>query len=401
MNCEDMMKIPALQKVLNLKAGEKGLSHSVRWIYFADCLQCVQSEYNMENYIHGGEFVILTNRSVTEDHEKLMKLISQMWEYGISALGINEGQIPDELVAYCEDNRLPLFELPEKFPLIDLSQILCQELVREEGARNSKEQLFSSLLNSEHLSRETILSQARALQVDLTGSLAVIEFHFQKETKEAWQKDAAVLSKKMISMIHRELSCLENMLILPQMESVLLLAPVERIGIEPLKDLLSQICDKVESSCRVAVEVGVGSSSEYLEDIKKSRKEAETAIRIARLTKSRTRVSFYSDQGVYALISQIPNGKMLDTFVDNHIGKLMSADALQEGNLCETLENYLAHNCNAKEAAEAMYIHRNTFNYRMRKIQEILGKDFNDLNDCLMVKLAFMIRDYRNWQRHG
>ncbi len=98
MNCTDMIQMPELKDVLKLKAGESGLWHVVRWIYFADCLQCIKSEYMLENYIHGGEFVILTNRSVTDDSEKLMSLIGQMWEHGIVALGINEGQISEELL---------------------------------------------------------------------------------------------------------------------------------------------------------------------------------------------------------------------------------------------------------------------------------------------------------------
>ena len=51
MNCKDMMQIPELTEVLKLKAGKNGLEQSVRWIYFADCLQCVKSEYKIENYI--------------------------------------------------------------------------------------------------------------------------------------------------------------------------------------------------------------------------------------------------------------------------------------------------------------------------------------------------------------
>ena len=149
MNCKDMMQIPELTEVLKLKAGENGLQKSVRWIYFADCLQCVKSEYKIENYIHGDEFVVLTNPSVTDDSKKLMALIHQMYEYRITALGINEGQISEELIEYCEEKNLPLFELPEKYPLIDLSQIICRKLVLEENDRNAAEQLFSSILDAE------------------------------------------------------------------------------------------------------------------------------------------------------------------------------------------------------------------------------------------------------------
>ena len=133
MNCEDMVKIPELENVLLLRAGAGGMKNIVRWIYFADCLQCVQSEYKVEDYIHGGEFVILTNRSVTDNKDTLIGLIGKMLAHGISALGINEGQISDELIQ---------FELPEKYPLIDLFQILCNKLVLEENNKNLEEQLL-------------------------------------------------------------------------------------------------------------------------------------------------------------------------------------------------------------------------------------------------------------------
>jgi hypothetical protein len=58
--------------------------HPIRWIYFADCLQCVKSEYRMESYIHGSEFVVLTNRDLTDDSLKLKELIAKMQEYDIA-----------------------------------------------------------------------------------------------------------------------------------------------------------------------------------------------------------------------------------------------------------------------------------------------------------------------------
>ncbi len=67
MNCEDMINIPELKDVMNLRAGFDGINHTVRWIYFADCLQCVKSEYRIEDYIHGSEFVVLTNRNLTDN----------------------------------------------------------------------------------------------------------------------------------------------------------------------------------------------------------------------------------------------------------------------------------------------------------------------------------------------
>ena len=174
MNCEDMIKIPELKNVFNLKAGFNGIKNAIRWIYFADCLQCVKNEYHVEDYIHGGEFVVLTNRDVTENKDRIMGLVSDMVKHGIAALGINEGQILPELAAYCDKENLPLFELPEKFPLVDLSQILCKRLVLEENNRNLEEQVFASILDAEHLNRDSVLEQAEFLNIDL--SLTIVAY---------------------------------------------------------------------------------------------------------------------------------------------------------------------------------------------------------------------------------
>jgi len=81
--------------------------------------------------------------------------------------------------------------------------------------------------------------------------------------------------------------------------------------------------------------------------------------------------------------------------MESRIGKLIKADQMQEGELCETLEAYLEHNCNANATAEALYIHRNTMRYRMDKIRKILEDDISDLSVFLELKLAFAIKRYR------
>ena len=108
MNCRNMMQIPELTEVLKRKQGK------TVWSSLSDgaILQtaCSASKVNtgLNNYIHGGEFVVLTNPSVTNDSRKL---------------------------------------------------------VLEEKDRNAAEQLSSSILDAEHLSRERVMAQARYLNL--------------------------------------------------------------------------------------------------------------------------------------------------------------------------------------------------------------------------------------------
>ena len=399
MNCRDMMQIPELTEILKLKAGENGLEKSVRWIYFADCLQCVKSEYRIESYIHGGEFVVLTNPSVTDDSRKLLELIRQMYEHGITALGINEGQISEELMRYCEEKNLPLFELSEKYPLIDLSQIICRKLVLEENDRNAAEQLFSSILDAEHLSRERVMAQARYLNIDLEGSFFVAEFAFASEnTESGWEDDDSLAAGRNVKrMLRAEFSSFikQDILILPQAGSILALIPDREETESCIKEIFSGIVDRAQREYGLDLRIGVGNSKAYLDEIKKSRNESSAALRAAEVSGLKGKIFFYRDQGIYTLLSHVDDIRILDTYVEEKLGKLLQADELNDGKLSETLENYLNCSCNAKKTAEEMFFHRNTLNYRLKKIREILDCDLEKLDTCLELKLAFLIWRYR------
>ena len=326
MNCEDMINIPELKNVLNLKAGFDGIKNTIRWIYFADCLQCVKNEYRVEDYIHGGEFVVLTNRDVTENKERIMGLITDMVKHGIAALGINEGQILPELASYCDKENLPLFELPEKFPLVDLSQILCKRLVLEENNKNIEEQIFASILDARHLNEDKVFEQAAAVDIDLSGSFCVIEFAF--DTDKSTNKDLLEVGRKLRNIINTQFSICRGLtvLVMQQTGSVLSLVSTDVIKENDLRTVLEKIVDNAGKKYRIKLNVGIGSRVDYIEDVMQSRKEAAAAIKAAGVAESGEHIFFYREQGVYTLISKITDEKFLDEFVDKNIGKLIDAD---------------------------------------------------------------------------
>ena len=126
MNVEELRNMPRLRAGLKLVAGENGLDRHIRWIYFADCIQCVRDKKNPADYIHGEEVVIITNVTLTDNDDIVLGLIRSMNQKNIATVVVNEGQISTRVAQYCEQIRLPLFELSKDLHLIDLSQIVCQ-----------------------------------------------------------------------------------------------------------------------------------------------------------------------------------------------------------------------------------------------------------------------------------
>lgn len=239
-----------------------------------------------------------------------------------------------------------------------------------------------------------MLEQAQFLGIDLTGSFCVVEFVFGKNRRGS--KDLLSTGQEIRSIINMEFSFYSgNVLVMPQTGSVLALVSTDRISDEDLKAVLKRIIENAERKHHICLKAGIGSSVEYLEDVKSSRREAAEAVKVALVSDTEERIFFYKEQGIYTFISKVTDSRFLDDYVVKNIGKLIDADEINNGSLCETLESFLNHNCNVKETAQSLIIHRNTLNYRLNKIRELLGVDFENLDTCLELKLAFMIRSYR------
>ncbi len=398
------MNMKQIKDGMKLVAGEKGIKRNIRWIYFADCIQCLKEDFNLAELIHGGELVIVTNERLTGDDEKIIDMIKVMNEKEISAFVINEGQISKRVMDYCNEIELPLYELSVNLHLIDLSQIVCKALVEEESNINSRERILSTILYSEDLRIDDILEQAKYIGINLSGKqrIIVISINELNKNNNLGEGKFMKIQENIKKDIESEVSAygLKKLVTLSQSNYIVSLLPLNIFSNEILTSILKKIIKKSEGIYEISIRVGVGTAYEYIEDLKKSYQEAKSAIDISNIMTKEEKIYFYENLGIYSLITQISNGKFLDEYVESKIGKLIKMDKMQEGDLCDTLETYLEYNCNANAASESLFIHRNTMRYRMDKIKKILDNDINNMSVLLELKLAFAIKHYRD-RREG
>jgi purine catabolism regulator len=93
------------------------------------------------------------------------------------------------------------------------------------------------------------------------------------------------------------------------------------------------------------------------------------------------------------LLLQIEHNPELAAFHDVILGNLLAHENGRE--LIHTLEVYFTHHGNLSQAAEALFIHRNTLLYRMERIASITGLDLDDPETRLAVQLALHIERMR------
>ena len=106
-----------------------------------------------------------------------------------------------------------------------------------------------------------------------------------------------------------------------------------------------------------------------------------------RLGESKT--LYFPDLSVNRLLLQLENHPELPAFKKEILGSLLAYDSNEQ--LIQTLEAFFDNNGNLSQAAEGLFVHRNTLIYRMERIAEITGLDLDNTETRLAVQLALRI----------
>ena len=91
------------------------------------------------------------------------------------------------------------------------------------------------------------------------------------------------------------------------------------------------------------------------------------------------------------LLASVP-GSVLRSFRDRLLGPLLAYDERHRAELLPTLREFLACSGSWNACAARMYVHVNTVRYRIRRIEELTGRDLSCLDDQVDFFLAVRIR---------
>jgi purine catabolism regulator len=119
--------------------------------------------------------------------------------------------------------------------------------------------------------------------------------------------------------------------------------------------------------------------------------EARYALQLCR-TEGRLQAEF-ADLGTYQLLLSLQDPEALRTFADSVLGPLDGYDRSHGGELLVSLRAFLDRNARWESAARELFVHRHTLRYRMRKVEELTGRDLASARDRMEFFLALRARD--------
>jgi purine catabolism regulator len=104
-------------------------------------------------------------------------------------------------------------------------------------------------------------------------------------------------------------------------------------------------------------------------------------------------VASWRDLGAFTLLLSVQDDDALHLYCDSVLGPIEDGDSEYGGELLRSLEAFIEHNGQWERAAREVYCHRHTLRYRMRKVEELTGRDLSRAHDRIEFWLALRARE--------
>jgi PucR family transcriptional regulator, purine catabolism regulatory protein len=100
------------------------------------------------------------------------------------------------------------------------------------------------------------------------------------------------------------------------------------------------------------------------------------------------RVATYRDLGSFQLLLSLQDDEALRLFCDSVLGPIEASEGPYGGELMRSLEAFIEENGQWERAARRLYCHRHTLRYRIRRVEELTGRNLGSARDRIEFWLA-------------
>ncbi|MGE7609026.1 PucR family transcriptional regulator [Peribacillus frigoritolerans] len=138
----------------------------------------------------------------------------------------------------------------------------------------------------------------------------------------------------------------------------------------------------------------VGKFVTNLNEVRNSYTSAKETMNIREKIPNELNSFFYEDLYIFRMVLAAHDQGILNEFIADYIGPVLSQDQQNSGELLKTLKTYLQCKGAKKETAEQLHIVRQTLYHRLEKLYELIGRDFMDPYKRQAIEVAISAYEY-------
>ena len=314
------------------------------------------------------------------------------------AIGIHAGSQPLGTI-WVQEGAKPLEERSQR-ALLGAARVAAVHLIRQRAEASAAPKLRENLLAGLLDGKVDAASVAGNIGADADRPAVVVVFTLRGRAGVSDRSELELERTEMTSLISVHAAAYRRSALVTNLGSRVyaLLPDLPGTALSGVLGMTREIVAAAGQHLRAGVQAGVGAAVPTLEDVSRSRAEADRVLdamahdldnRIATIADVRARV-------VLSELLTVLGGN--ERFRDPRIDALCAHDAEHTGALARSLLSYLESFGDVRSASAALHVHPNTLRYRIRRAGEISGIDLSDPAERLAAHLHLLLhrRNERN-----
>jgi purine catabolism regulator len=358
---------------LKLVSGQGSAATHVRWIHSTELPDPTP-------WLKGGELLLTTGLQLTAPKPQ-RELIERLADHDIVGLGFGTGfahkRLPAALVTAARKRDFPLFEVPYELPFIAITERAFARLLDERYEMLQRTMAGDVLAEalSGRLYPEDLQSRLRPFGIG--EQVAVLAF------RPADPSAAALAVERILER--------ERVGNLVAVRVGLLCAVVDASAIDPVA-LAGRV--RAELVPRFGEMHASASRPAATHSLRMSFHEARCALEAVRLRNGDApEVASHEDLGAFQLLLSLQDDDALNSYCRSVLGPIEQGEGEYGDELVRSLDVFIENNGHWEKAAAALYCHRHTLRYRIRRIEQLTGRDFSSARDRIEFWLALRGRE--------
>jgi len=367
---------------MKLLAGNKGLTNLVEWVHIVE-------DQEVSAFLHGHE-IIFTAGYMNRGEVWLLEFIQELYKSQISAFVINLGPyiktIPKSVIAYCDEVGLPLFTIPWKTRMVDVTRDFCTRIMHNENVELSIATTVKDIIfrvgdletQIQHMERYGFMRDCNLCLVNIAveNRDAAYDIENMERLRLFVEQIARTSQRLFISFDY-------------QANLVVVLSEDSMEMVRKFVDQLLLLAKKEKDE--FLVYIGISSIMKGFGSLESNFEKAIAANGMAK--KKKVRTCYYDNLDLYKVLLAVKDKTILHEFYQDVFGKLEQYDDENDTDLMGFLQGYLDNNGSPQLVSEQQFIHRNTVNNQIKKIEKITGYNLLNLDERVRCSIGYMIRD--------
>ncbi len=367
---------------MKLLAGHKGLNNLVEWVHIVE-------DQEVSSFLHGHE-LIFTAGYMNRTGDWLLNFTRELHQNQTSAFVINIGpyikSVPNGVIDFCNQVDMPLFTIPWKTRMVDMTRDFCTRIMHNENVEASIVTTIKDMIfRVGDLEMQLQLMERYGYKRDSNLCFLNISLDNVNEDFGSANMESLRLFVEQIARTSQRMFLAFSY----QNNLIVVLSESDMYNVRKFVDELMTLVRKVKE--QFSVYIGVSSILKGFDGQDVNFERAIAANDMAKRKKQR--VNYYDDLDLYKVLLAVKDKKTLQDFYLEVFGKLKQYDTENGTDLMGFLRVYLENNGSPQLVSEQQFIHRNTVNNQIKKIEKITGYNLLNLEEKVRCSIGYLIQD--------